>query len=149
LCRAGLSADSAEFGAALHAYMAEPAETTHDQLWAQCALELDPLRAQLAERWNAFRAYNLGRARTASVTTALARLFEDFALPAMPAEELRRITTPTMLIWGRHDAATPIAVAQATSERYGWRLHVIEDCGGDPPMEKPEALVRLLNAPSK
>jgi pimeloyl-ACP methyl ester carboxylesterase len=67
----------------------------------------------------------------------------------MPAEELRRITTPTMLIWGRHDAATPIAVAQAASERYGWRLHVIEDCGGDPPMEKPEALVRLLNAPSK
>ena len=31
-----------------------------------------------------------------------------------------------------------------SSERYGWPLHVIEDCGDDPPLEAPEALLRAV-----
>ena len=44
---------------------------------------------------------------------------------------------PTTLIWGRHDLATPLRVAEAASARYGWPLHVIEDAADDPPVERP------------
>ena len=51
---------------------------------------------------------------------------------------------PTTLIWGRHDRATPLSVAEAASARYGWPLQVIENCNDDPPVEQPEALLRTL-----
>jgi ubiquinone/menaquinone biosynthesis C-methylase UbiE len=51
---------------------------------------------------------------------------------------------PTTLIWGRHDRATPLSVAEAASARYGWPLKVIENCNDDPPVEQPEALLRAL-----
>jgi ubiquinone/menaquinone biosynthesis C-methylase UbiE len=53
---------------------------------------------------------------------------------------------PTTLIWGRHDRATPLAVAEAASARFGWPLHVIENANDDPPVEQPEALLRVLRA---
>ena len=52
---------------------------------------------------------------------------------------------PTALIWGRHDLATPLAVAEAARDRHGWPLQVIEDCADDPPVEQPEALARALH----
>ena len=72
---------------------------------------------------------------------ALGGLMERFGLPAIPAAELERIAVPTALIWGRHDLATPLEVAEAASARHGWPLHVIEDCADDPPVEQPEAFV--------
>jgi pimeloyl-ACP methyl ester carboxylesterase len=58
--------------------------------------------------------------------------------------ELARIRVPATLIWGRHDLATPLAVAQAASARYGWPLHVIDNAADDPPLEQPEAFARAL-----
>jgi pimeloyl-ACP methyl ester carboxylesterase len=48
------------------------------------------------------------------------------------------------LIWGRHDLATPLSVAEAASTRYGWPLQVIDDAADDPAVEQPEATVRAL-----
>ena len=61
-------------------------------------------------------------------------------------EGLERIDVPVALVWGRQDLATPLAVAEAAAARYGWPLHVIEDCADDPPIERPEAFVRALAA---
>ena len=36
-----------EFGAALHAYLAEPSDVTHDGLWRHCARDLDAVRAAI------------------------------------------------------------------------------------------------------
>jgi FAD/FMN-containing dehydrogenase/pimeloyl-ACP methyl ester carboxylesterase len=130
-----------EFGAALQAFMAEPTLQTHEGLWRHCAHDLDRLREDLGGRWDAFAAYNLDRARTPSVQTSLGALMQQFGLPAIPAPELERIEVPTSLIWGRHDLATPLAVAESASERYDWPLHVIDDCADDPPVEQPEAFV--------
>ena len=77
---------------------------------------------------------------------ALGILMDLFAIPAIPASDLGRIAVPTALIWGRHDIATPIRVAESASARYGWPLHVIEEAGGDPPMEEPERFLRVLRA---
>ena len=49
------------------------------------------------------------------------------------------------MIWGRHDLATPLRVAELASARQGWRLHVIDDCGDDPPVERPDDLLRWLH----
>jgi FAD binding domain/Berberine and berberine like len=102
------------------------------------------MRERMGDRWRAFAAYNVDRALTPSVMTALGALLERFGMPAIPEGELERIAVPTALIWGRHDLATPLAVAEAASGRYGWPLHVIEDCADDPPVEQPQACAAAL-----
>jgi len=51
---------------------------------------------------------------------------------------------PVTLIWGRHDLATPLEVAQNASARYGWALHVIEKAADGPSMEQPEAYLSAV-----
>jgi FAD/FMN-containing dehydrogenase/pimeloyl-ACP methyl ester carboxylesterase len=135
---------AAEFGLALHEFLAEPTEASHDGLWRHCARDLDAV--QEAVDWEAFRAYNVERATTSSVQAALGALMVQFGVPEIEPAQLGRIAVPTALVWGRHDLATPLAVATAASSRFGWPLHVIEDCGDDPPIEQPEALMRALSA---
>lgn len=133
-----------EFGAALSEFMETPTEESHDRLWRHCASDLDGLQERLGERWRWLKTYNIDRARSASVSAAVQGLMGAFGFPAIPEEELERIDVPTTLIWGRHDLATRLHVAEAASERYGWPLHVIEDSGDDPPLERPEAFVETL-----
>jgi pimeloyl-ACP methyl ester carboxylesterase len=71
-------------------------------------------------------------------------LMVSFGVPAIPEAQLEAITVPTFLIWGRHDLATPLAVAQAASARYGWPLEVIEGAADDPPIERPAAFFAAL-----
>jgi pimeloyl-ACP methyl ester carboxylesterase len=133
-----------EFGLALSNFLTEPTERTHTDLWHHCAFNLDALRQRMGERWRPFEAYNLDRARAPSVQAAVAALMEHFGVPAIPASDLARIIVPTILIWGSHDRATPLAVAKEASERLGWRLHVIENCNDDPPVERPDELLQVL-----
>jgi pimeloyl-ACP methyl ester carboxylesterase len=135
-----------EFGRALSQFLAQPTVRAHRDLWRYCAFDLDGLRQRMGGRWEPFEAYNLERARTPSVQAALATLMERLGLPAIPPADLARIAVPTTLIWGRHDLATPLPVAEAASARYGWPLHVIENANDDPPVEQPEALLRALHA---
>jgi len=136
----------ADFGRALKDFIAEPTERTHDLLWRHCVTDLDRLRQRMGERWEPFRAYNVERAGTASVQTALSILMQQFGGPPIALEALARIVVPTALIWGRHDLATRLEVAESASARYGWPLHVIEDCGDRPHLEEPEAFLRALRA---
>jgi FAD/FMN-containing dehydrogenase len=133
-------APAPEFGQALHAFMAQPTRGTHDQLWAECVFDLDRLRERMGERWEPFTAQNLEQAGSPGV----AALIGAFGMAAI--DGLDRIAAPTALIWGRHDLATPLAVAEAASARHGWPLHVIEDCADAPQLEQPEAFVRALDA---
>jgi pimeloyl-ACP methyl ester carboxylesterase len=133
-----------EFGIALHQFLEQPTERTHQNLWRHCAFDLDSLRQRTGDLWQPFEAYNLDRARTPRVQAALSVLMEQFGMPAIPTGDLARIAVPTTLIWGRHDRATPLAVAAEASARFGWPLHVIENCNDDPPVEQPAALLRTL-----
>jgi pimeloyl-ACP methyl ester carboxylesterase len=133
-----------EFGLALHQFLEQPTERAHQNLWRHCAFDLDGLRQRMGEHWQPFEAYNLDRARAPRVQAAVATLMEQFGMPAIPPADLARIAVATTLIWGRHDRATPLSVAEAASERHGWPLHVIEHANDDPPVEQPEALVRAL-----
>ena len=135
-----------EFGQALMAFVGEPSRENHDRLWRQCAFDLERLRTGLGPMWDDLGAYNLDRARVARLKPTQQGLMEQFGFPEIPAEELSRIAVPTFLIWGRHDRATPLSVAEAASVRFGWPLHVIENCNDDPPVEQPDALLRALRA---
>ncbi len=132
-----------EFAQALTEFVSQPTETTHEALWQYCAFDLERLRARMAERWDTFRAYNLQLARTDSVRSAAATLIQALT-PAIPVEELARITVPVTLAWGRHDLATPLAAAETASAQFGWPLQVIEDAADDPPVEQPDAVLRIL-----
>jgi pimeloyl-ACP methyl ester carboxylesterase len=134
-----------EFGRALHAFLAQPTERTHEDLWRYCARDLDALRERMDERWEPFVRYNVDRARAPGAQAALGLLMEHFGAPAIDSDELARIAVPTTLIWGRHDLATPLAVAATASARYGWPLHIVENAADDPPIEQPEAFLRVLH----
>jgi hypothetical protein len=38
-----------------------------------------------------------------------------------------------------------LRIAEAASARYGWPLHVIENCADDPPRDQPEAFLQALH----
>jgi pimeloyl-ACP methyl ester carboxylesterase len=142
----GLSAfqPAVEFGAVLTEFLESPTPETFDGLWARCAFDLDALRERLGDRWRSLRTYALDRARTPAALAALQSLMAAVGMAAIPEAELAAITVPTFLIWGRHDLATPLAVAQAASARYGWPLEVIEGAADDPPIEQPAAFLEAL-----
>jgi pimeloyl-ACP methyl ester carboxylesterase len=135
---------AAEFGAALDDFLASPTAGSIDRLWARCAFDLDATRDRLGDRWAALSAYALDRAKAPTARAAMQSLMAVFGIPAIPEAELGAITVPTSLIWGRHDLATPLAVAQAASARYGWPLEVIEGAADDPPIEQPAAFLAAL-----
>jgi pimeloyl-ACP methyl ester carboxylesterase len=70
---------------------------------------------------------------------------QQFGLPPISPSSLAGITVPTALIWGRHNLAIPLAVAEAARERYGWPLHIIEDSADDPPVEQPHLFLKALD----
>ena len=98
----------------------------------------------MGERWEPFVAYNLELARGPGAK-AVGRMLRELGLPRIPPADLARIAVPTTLIWGRQDRANRLRIAEAASARYGWPLHVIEDCADDPPRDQPEAFLRALH----
>jgi pimeloyl-ACP methyl ester carboxylesterase len=130
----------AEFAQALSQFLSRPDELSHEALWRHCAFDLDALRARMGARWQPFAAYNLERARDPAVQAAVSALMREFTTQV----DLAHLPVPTTLIWGRHDRANPLAMAEAAARRYGWPLHVIENANDDPPIEQPEAVVRAL-----
>lgn len=135
-----------EFELALTDFLAQPTEGSHTALWRHCAFDLDALRRHMGEQWRHFEIYNVDRARAPGVQAAVGALIEQFGVPAIAVDDLARIMVPTTAIWGRHDEATPLAVAEKACASFGWPLHVIENCNDDPPVEQPEALLRALRA---
>jgi pimeloyl-ACP methyl ester carboxylesterase len=133
------------FALTLVGFAARPTERTYDRFMRQCSFDLDGLREQMGERWEPFVSYNLELARAPSAK-ANGRLLRELGIPRIPREDLARIAVPTTLIWGRHDRATGLRIAEAASARYGWPLHVIDDCADDPPRDQPEAFLQALHA---
>jgi pimeloyl-ACP methyl ester carboxylesterase len=61
--------------------------------------------------------------------------------------QLARLDVPTLLLWGDHDAITPLAMAHAFQQGIrGARLQSIADCGHVPCLEKPAQFVDAVEA---
>jgi pimeloyl-ACP methyl ester carboxylesterase len=135
----------APFALAMLCFLTRPTPGTYGRFMRQCSFDLDDLRRQMGEEWDDYVAYNLELARGPAARTA-GRVMRGLGLPRIPPEELARIGVPTTLVWGRHDRAIRLPIAEAASERYGWPLHVIEGCADDPPRDRPEAFVETLRS---
>ena len=137
---------SVKFALGMIGFLAHPTERSYDRFMRQCSYDLDALRERMGARWEPFVAYNLELARAPQVKAALRSLMPALALPAIPESDLARIAVPTTLIWGRHDRAIRLRIAEEASARHGWPLHVIEDCADDPPRDQPAAFLAALHA---
>lgn len=59
--------------------------------------------------------------------------------------ELHKIKVPTLLIWGNNDTITPAFVGRDFNERIAdSELHILDQCGHAPMMEKPTIFKELL-----
>lgn len=141
----GLSAfePAPPFGEALHQYLAEPSPATFDRLMLYCAYDIDAVRDRLDERYDVLAAYAVDRAQNSGVVAAAGALMAMLGGP-IPESVLAGMETPTTLIWGRHDMATPLSVAEAACRRYGWPLRVIDDAADDPALDQPAAFMTVL-----
>jgi pimeloyl-ACP methyl ester carboxylesterase len=134
------------FAVPLAAFIVRPTEHTRDRFLDKCFVDFDGLREQFGDQWDAFSAQALEWAQTKTSKATLRSLMSEFGLRPIPAADLAQITTPTSLIWGRHDLQTPLRVAEAASAKYGWPLHVIDGARDDPFFEQPAAALRALRA---
>lgn len=106
--------------------------------------DVDKLRNDMRVKWDAFTSYNLKCAKDGDRKATLQSLMKKFGMPKIPSKDLDRIEVPTSLIWGRHDKANKLSIAESASKRYDWPLEVIEETRDDPKLERPKAFVRKL-----
>lgn len=134
---------SLKFVFGLLGFQIRPTERSYERFMRQCAYDLDGLRERVGRLWKDFASYNLALARSPK-SKAVGRMLRKVGLPRIPPDDLARIPVPTTLVWGRHDRANRLRVAEAASERFGWPLHVVDDAADDPARDRPEAFVAVL-----
>jgi len=131
------------FALAMIVFLMRPTERAYTRFMRQCSFDFDGLREELGTHWEPFVAYRLERARGPASKVA-GPLLREVGLPQIQPDDLARIVVPTVLIWGRHDRANRLRIAEIASHRYGWPLHVIENCADDPPRDQPRAFLDAL-----
>ena len=121
-----------------------PSQRNYDRYARWAFLDPDRIRQQDLEWVAAFDAYSLSRAAVPHVKRTMRHLIRA-GTKRIPDAELRRIEVPTALLWGRHDRIAPLRLAEVTSPKHGWPLHVIEHAGHVPHIEQPEAFLHALH----
>lgn len=132
------------FALPMMGFVARPTPKSRDRVFKRCFYDIEHVGERTGEQWEPLRAYALDRARTPSVQAALRTLIPKVGMRPIASGDLTRIDVPTDLIHGRHDLQVRLRTAQAASARYGWPLHVIEDCRDDPAAEQPDAFLKAL-----
>ena len=102
-------------------------------------------RRQDPEWYDAFMAYGRSRGAVPRVKRTMRQLIKAGS-KQIADDELRGIDVPVALLWGRRDRMVPLRIAELSSSRFGWPLHVVEDAGHVPHIEQPEGFLRALAA---
>jgi pimeloyl-ACP methyl ester carboxylesterase len=122
-----------------------PAIGSFEGLMGRVMHDLDRVRQQEPERWQALASYAVARATRPSAKRAMRQLARG-GTKAIPHQQLRGIAVPTALLWGSGDRLLPLPTAQRASATLGWPLHVIDDAGHLPHVEQPTAFGEALAA---
>jgi pimeloyl-ACP methyl ester carboxylesterase len=125
--------------------VARPSNRNFDRFMRKVMYDLDEVREQEGDRWLAFARYVLERATVPSAKKTMRSVVKG-GLQAIPGTELGKIRTPVALLWGRHDRLFPLRIAEATAPAIGWPLHVIDDVGHLPHVERPDNFIDSLQA---
>ena len=105
--------------------------------------DFDGARRRDGEWLEAFSSYTRERATVAHGKRTMRQLIAA-GTNEIPAAELRRIAVRTELLWGRHDRFVPLALADRASAQYGWPLHVVEQAGHVPHIERTHDFLEVL-----
>jgi pimeloyl-ACP methyl ester carboxylesterase len=132
------------FAFELFRFMIRPNEKSYLRFLPHCMYDVNALSRQMGEYWQPFLSYNLACAQRPEGKAATRKLMGNFGMSKIPKEELRAISLPVTLIWGRHDRANSLKVAANASKTFGWPLHIIENCRDDPKLEQPTAFVNAV-----
>jgi pimeloyl-ACP methyl ester carboxylesterase len=106
-------------------------------------LDLDATRRLDPAWFAAFDAYTRRQAGLAHVKKTMNRLLAA-GTKQVPGADLDHITTPTTLLWGRHDRMVPLSVGDEAAARHGWPLHVIDGAAHAPHIEQPDTFAATL-----
>ena len=127
-----------------------PAEVCAERL-ASCLAQADMPPDEVAAQWLPSLFSEHAPAEVVEELGAILRDFRPAGLrlvaPAVAAADHRdllpRIEAPTLLLWGEHDARSPVAIAERMRDAIrGAELAVIPDCGHVSNLERPD----LFNA---
>lgn len=133
---------SPAFGFRLFRFLSDPTQQRFEPFLDQCMHDADAMKEGFGPKWDAFLEYYLSTMQDPDRKAAMGDLIKHLGARRIPG--LSQIRVPTTLVWGRHDKATPLKVAEAASRRYGWPLHVIEHTRDDPKLERPGAFLDAL-----
>lgn len=122
-----------------------PTERNAERFDRWAFADYDRARARSPGWFSAFSDYTRSLARVAHVKRTMRGLIST-CTKRVPDSELRRIEVETTMLWGRHDRFVPLALAEAANDRLGWPLHVIEDSGHVPHIERPDRFLAALGA---
>ena len=122
-----------------------PSERNAERFERLAFFDLDGARSRAAAWFRAFSDYTRARAEVPHVKRTMRQLIGSCTKQIDDAE-LRRIPIATELLWGRHDRFVSLGLAEATSARLGWPLHVIDEAGHVPHVERPEAFLAALSS---
>lgn len=125
-------------------FLLRPTEKNYQRFLPHCMYDVNDLQKQMGDLWKPFEAYNLDKAQDPDQKAALQTLMKEVGVPRIPSEDLARIDIPVFLIWGRHDRANKLQIAESASKRYGWPLQVIEEARDEPKLERPENFIEVL-----
>jgi pimeloyl-ACP methyl ester carboxylesterase len=108
-------------------------------------LDIDATRRRDPDWFAAFSSYNLARATVPHVKRTMRELIAS-QTKQIPADELDRISTPTVLLWGRGDRMVPLAVGIDAARRHDWPLRVVDGAAHVPHIEQPDAFCELVES---
>lgn len=137
---------SPKFAVPMMRFVMRPSARSRDAMFNQCFLNMDRVAELNGRQWQWLGEYALDRARDAGVQSAMRKLISRFGTAPIPSDDLAGIAAPTTLVHGRHDLQVQLSRAESAGEKYGWPLHVIEDCRDDPAVEQPAAFLRALRS---
>lgn len=121
-----------------------PTRKNYNRFLPQCMYDVNTLKQNVGELWESFLQYSLDCSQDKKRMSALRKMMKHVGVPVIPPTQLEEIEKPVSLIWGRHDRANKLQIAEDASQRYGWPLFVIENAGDDPKMEQPETFLEML-----
>jgi pimeloyl-ACP methyl ester carboxylesterase len=120
-----------------------PTERNEERFERRAFHDLDRARRRDPQWFEAWSAYSRARAVVPHCKRTM-RWLIPHCTKEIPDDELRRITLPTSLLWGKYDRFVYRDHAEAASARLGWPLHVVDDAGHVPHIEQPDSFLRTL-----
>ena len=129
-------------------FAVRPTEANAERFERWAFVDRDRARGIDPSWFDAWRGYTRERAGTPHVGRTMRQLV-SLGTKNIGESVLGRIEIPTELVWGRQDRFVPLALAERTASERGWPLHVIDEAGHVPHIERADQFLEALARATK